>query len=334
MKALFLGDVAVGSEDILIDIEDIPLADNVVVNFEGSLKENAYSAKKEKRSFYNSRAVFNLLESLRVTHVNVLNNHSLDLGLDTFKFSLKSLIKRNYKVLSYQNFLVNEVGANLGVISIGSVLIGTPERWSRLEDRDLFVKLQKSIEKSGFNRVVLYIHAGFEFENHPEPWLRNILVKIAQLPEVSLILCMHSHVVKGFDVVDGTFIFYGLGNFYIENHHYFQGKLVYEEFCDIGLAIRYSQSSLEVFKTIKSESSVKFERIDIESELVDYGRISDYKQFYSMHRRSYRLMLLPPSELKGFKGTLYVRFIQVRAFLIKSLIPVKDNVIFRLLKYR
>ena len=109
MKALFLGDVAVGSEDILIDIEDIPLADNVVVNFEGSLKENAYSAKKEKRSFYNSRAVFNLLESLRVTHVNVLNNHSLDLGLDTFKFSLKSLIKRNYKVLSYQNFLVNEV---------------------------------------------------------------------------------------------------------------------------------------------------------------------------------------------------------------------------------
>ena len=325
MEALFLGDLAVGSERLKLNFANLPFAEKRVINFEGPLFNKDEINKPLKRAFYNSRASLYALESLGISHINVLNNHSLDLGKDVLKNSVKKLQDIGYNIINYQNLNITPLSSDLGIVSVGSRLIGTPREWPFLEDNAIVEKLSNSIKISGLNRIVLFVHAGFEFEKHPEPWLREKLKSIAEIPEVCLVLCMHSHVVKGFDRVKGTYIFYGLGNFFIENYHYFQKKLVYDELCNIGLAVGISEANIIVYETIKSDNSVRFKAVDFENTLENYGLISDYGSYYDLNRRSYRLMIMPPKNLRGFYGNFYVRLIEIRAALIKALIPIKDK---------
>lgn len=331
MECLFLGDLAIGSDKKDLTLFDVPRADKMVVNFEGSLIDGQPKGKLLKRSFYNSKVSLDLLATLGITHVNVLNNHSLDLGYRVFENSVEALKDSGYKCIDYKSLEVTRLSNDLGVVSIGSRLIGTPRDWPHLEDEEIVSNLRRAIANSNLDRIVLYVHAGFEFERHPEPWIRQKLLLLAEITKVSLILCMHSHVIKGYDKVGETYIFYGLGNFYIENHHFFLSKLVYDKACDIGLAVGITQTGLEVYQSYKSDDSVRFQLFDFEQCLVNYGEVEDFKMFYDKNRRSYRLMIMPPPTLSGPLGALYVRLIIARASIIKALIPIKERLSMALL---
>lgn len=324
IELLLLGDLAIGSAEKRLDITGFPTANNTLINLEGSiLRENR---RKPIRGFYNSLTTLYLLRQLNISHVNLLNNHTLDLGSSALAETEDTLRQMHLTVLNYADIKITTISEHVGVISIGSKLIGCPTGWINLEDDSLKKQLEIAIVQSGLKNLILYIHCGFEFEKHPEPWIRNKIKEIASIEEVSLITCLHSHVVKGYEVVSNCHVFYGLGNFYIENDVYFDGSLRYNESCDTGLAVGYSKDKIRTFHTIKSEESVRFIEIDFTRFLCNYGVIQDYYKFYQANRRKYRLMLMPPQMLRGNIGILYLYYMRMRGSLIKFLIPIKKYI--------
>jgi hypothetical protein len=321
-KVLFVGDLAIGSEDQQVFLNNLPLIDNIVVNLEGPFYLNRPDFQRFNRSFYNSVSTLNFIKNSGISHVNILNNHISDLGSSTIKSTIAILHQNQVGVLNYDELNISEVGSEMGVISLGSRLISCPSNWPNIEDEGILAKVSSLISNSRFKRIVLYVHCGFEFEKHPEPWLRNRLIALAKIQGITHIICVHSHVSKGFEKVGECLIFYGLGNFYIENEHFFSGKLKYPKECNKGLAIMIDNHKTRLFMTIKEDWSVSFVPIQ-KSDLINYGLISDYVGFYNMNRRKYRFMLLPPHELIGASGRVYVWIIELRFILIKLLIPFK-----------
>lgn len=321
-KVLFLGDLAIGSEDRQVFLHDLPLDVNILVNLEGPFSFDRSKPQKLNRSFYNSESTLKFIKNYGISHVNILNNHISDLGTSSIISTISVLHQNRIGVLNHDELKISNVGSEIGVISLGSRLISCPKNWPNIEDEGILEKVSSLISNVCFKRIVVYVHCGFEFEKHPEPWLRNRLIALAKIQGITHIICVHSHVYKGFEKVGECLIFYGLGNFYIENEHFFSGKLKYPKDCNKGLAILIDNLNTNLYTTIKEEQSVSFVPMQA-SDLINYGLISDYVGFYNMNRRKYRFMLLPPYELIGLRGLIYVRFIELRFILIKLLIPFK-----------
>jgi hypothetical protein len=318
---LFLGDLSIGSKMKSIDLLDFPYADRLVVNLEGAFYfKNDYRIS-HKRSFYNSESTLAFLKLNGFSHVNLLNNHILDLGSKFLDETIRILNKENISYLNYDRLSINTISDDFGVLSLGSRLINCPSSWPNIENDNIVLRIRDLVNDSICKSIIIYVHCGFEFEKHPEPWLRNRLHDLAGIEKITHIICMHSHVIKGYEIVGDCQIFYGLGNLYIEDGHFFDGKLTYSQECNKGLGILINANKTILYSTSKSDNTVSFTKME-KDDLINYELIEDYPKFYTDNRRSYRLMIMPPNILRGILGKLYVLFIEVRFAIIKALIPL------------
>lgn len=84
-----------------------------------------------------------------------------------------------------------------------------------------------NVQKKNKNKfIILILHWGFDNSRIPMPWQRVDAKKFINAG-VDLIIGHHSHVLQGYEIFEGKYVFYGLGNF-VFSRHFNNGK--YYEF--------------------------------------------------------------------------------------------------------
>jgi poly-gamma-glutamate synthesis protein (capsule biosynthesis protein) len=88
------------------------------------------------------------------------------------------------------------------------------ETWrSALIDTDRILNDVRQARKLGAQVVLLSMHWGNERESTPSSYQTKIADAITKSGEVDLIIGSHAHVLQPINMVNGTWVIYGLGNF-------------------------------------------------------------------------------------------------------------------------
>lgn len=186
--------------------------------------------------------------------VGLANNHILDHGEDGVKHTLELLDKSNISHLG--------AGMNLGsagkprIVNLGDVTVGFLA-WSHHEfciategsagafplDLRLGLGILEDLQQK-CDFVILFYHGGVEHFPYPTPEQRANCQFLAERG-VDLIVCQHSHIVGASEVVGGSTILYGQGNYCFD----LKGKETVEHWSQ-GLLL---DVTLEIGKPLRAE---------------------------------------------------------------------------------
>lgn len=184
-----------------------------VGNFEGvaaDVSENTDNAAKQFRVQPND------MKHLR--HMDIYgfaNNHAMQHGIEAYMQSVKELEEFGCKVFgpnSQRSVIIEHQGKSVSITGF-SQRIDTwneePGYWHNPEYTDIKKEL-KELPNEAYK--IVYIHWGNEFINYPSSQQKKFAHWLVDIG-FDLIVGMHPHILQGFEVYSGKYIFYSLGNF-------------------------------------------------------------------------------------------------------------------------
>ena len=152
------------------------------------------------------------------------SNHSVDMGFDgiartiaafrrnDLPFSGTSATKRQ----SLRTPMVEAGGVRIAVLGYTFGTNGMPveKPWSvNLIDPEAIKADAAKARDRGADLVLVALHDGTEYQEEPTDQQRRVVDEITQSDDVDLVYGHHAHTAQPFDVVNGTWVAYGLGNF-------------------------------------------------------------------------------------------------------------------------
>lgn len=190
--------------------------DLTIANLEGTLTEE--KEKPDKR-FQGSQAFFfkgdpsytTILKEGSIEAVTLANNHSMDFLDKGFYDTEAALDKTGIISFAYgKTAIFQKNGINIGLIGVNT--LGILEEGANLVNLefDLANRIQMLKEKTSL--VIVSIHWGTENVSTPTPKQRE-LGRLAVDQGADLVLGHHPHVIQPFEVYEGKYIIYSLGNF-------------------------------------------------------------------------------------------------------------------------
>lgn len=147
-------------------------------------------------------------------YLGIANNHVMEHGAEAYKDMeerLKSICKDTFGAKTQKSVTFDHQGKRVSVTGFSlrrEENKDIPEYWSIPEVSEI-IEEQKSLSS---DYKVAYIHWGVEFVNYPsidQVRFAHMLIDAGY----DLIIGMHPHVLQGFEVYKGKYIFYSLGNF-------------------------------------------------------------------------------------------------------------------------
>ena len=145
----------------------------------------------------------------------VANNHVMQHGCAAYENMLEYLKQRGCMYVGSKDrksVVIEHQGKRIGIIAFSlrpENFSETPLYWSMPE----YSEIEDEIEKlSGCDFRIAYVHWGNEFINYPYIDQKN-LAHLMIDKGADIIIGMHPHVLQGFEVYKGKYIFYSLGNF-------------------------------------------------------------------------------------------------------------------------
>jgi hypothetical protein len=300
MKFLLTGDYFFDYQDNQNDFNaiDVQLKDYdfVVINYEGSLKSRNIlkksvnlSMSEKSVNFLNNNLVFCLA-----------NNHIMDYDEGGYN-KVRALIKsKGYKYFGLESrkgeldnyTIVEKDGLMVCIASFGWV---NEECVLSKSDSPGIVNLTNrnierffnEIKKSNYDKLIVYIHCGYEYEYYPLPLHVGLFRKMVDLG-ADFIYSSHSHIIQPYEIYRSKYIFYGLGNFYFSSR-----REAYPTVSDIGLLLELSISKDNI---LVSPKYIRYDRETSQSVInneCDYLKrhmlsIDSFKK-YSDEYRNFRL---------------------------------------------
>jgi poly-gamma-glutamate synthesis protein (capsule biosynthesis protein) len=164
-----------------------------------------------------------LLKYLNLNLVTLANNHIFDNLYDGFSRTIQFLqeegidyigasladsspkffvLKTQFCKIVFLNYVHS--GTNPGVSEKDSIDLNHYDKRVIIET----VRLHKKM----CDYVVLILHWGMDNSRYPEPWQRKDARSFVDAG-ADLIVGHHSHVLQGYEKINGSFVFYSLGNF-------------------------------------------------------------------------------------------------------------------------
>lgn len=191
-------------------------ADFNVANFESIIKDRPLKPTVSNWSMCCDNNVIEAMLQANINVVSVANNHSMDYGLDSFNSTVSSLEAANIKVIGKKNHpyaILSSDDLKLAIIGVSYLKVKTldvpyfynptNEEWSNLIER---LKIQS------VNKIVIYVHWGNEFVDHPSEKQLEILNDLSNLG-IDAIIGHHPHVLQPAYVFKSIPVFFSLGNF-------------------------------------------------------------------------------------------------------------------------
>ena len=222
----------------------LSVAPNPIINFEGSFEAIAVEDKAIRLA-----ADPTILNSFNDCVVSLANNHVLDYreeGLNDLilklnsesipYFGINSNLKTydNFKIVDFDGIKVCLVGfgaKNEECVSPGADMPGVLDF-----NKDNLKASFEALHTELFDYLIVYSHIGYEFEKYPLPLHVGLCREAIDLG-ADLVYCSHTHCLQPYEVYNGKYIFYGLGNFYFSSN-----RDRYPTDSDIGAIVRVSLS--------------------------------------------------------------------------------------------
>ena len=179
--------------------------DLTVVNMEGVLTEGGERADKEF-AFRGKPEYSKILSSASVEAASMANNHSKDYGEESYNDTIEALEGDNVQTFGYDRI------AYMDVKGVKVALIGAyfPED-SDENQKEMTDNIAKA-RSEGAQLVLVYAHWGVERDYKPsEDQLK--MGRVAIDSGADLVVGSHPHVIQGYEVYEGRYIVYSLGNF-------------------------------------------------------------------------------------------------------------------------
>lgn len=179
--------------------------DLTVVNMEGVLTEGGERADKEF-AFRGKPEYSKILSSSSVEAASMANNHSKDYGEESYNDTIEALEADKVQTFGYDRI------AFMDVKGVKVALIGAyfPEDGDE-NLKQMTDNIAKAREE-GAQLVLVYAHWGVERDYKPtEDQLK--MGRAAIDAGADLVVGSHPHVIQGYEVYEGRYIVYSLGNF-------------------------------------------------------------------------------------------------------------------------
>lgn len=188
------------------NVEGIFAADDLtVVNMEGTLTES--TARQDKTFAFKGPADFaQVLVAGDVEAASMANNHSEDYGEQSYTDTVETLRAAGIQPFGYDDI------AYLDVKGVKVALVGTYELAEHEGIEESMVANIQRARSEGAQVVLVYIHWGVEREYVPNE-VQMQLGHAAIDAGADLVVGSHPHVIQGYEVYQGRYIVYSLGNF-------------------------------------------------------------------------------------------------------------------------
>lgn len=278
-KILWLGDFYYDYDYMSSDIDNLAKwikekEYSVILNLEGGIHSGKYNKiVKRGPNLYSNTIAIDVLKKLNVIGVCLANNHIMDFGNEGLSETIKILDNNNImhtgagrnikEALKEMVFDLN--GKSIAVINFGwnieETVNATFEKpGCSPRNKEIILKKIEEI-KSQYDKIVVSIHWGFEYNRYPMPY--DIELAHAIIDQgVSLIIGHHSHCVQSKEIYHNVPIYYSLGNFYFSGirdqfNKKFNEKIKNQS--DYGIGISYD------FSRELNEYQIKYDRSTRES---------------------------------------------------------------------
>lgn len=259
---IIVGDIACPTEELSLQLKMV-FDDNtsifkgqpIILNLEG-----LFSQKDLLNSIvpilYNHASVIKTFNSLSTVTACLANNHILDLP-EKFDHTIALLNNAQIQVVGAGKTL--EDAYKPARFKEGKIeIIVFNECWDFLlyhqknpEDgvhiaTIQFHQLTQRVKQSKFENpqacIVVYLHWSLDFETLPYPMFRKFAHALIDAGAAVIAGC-HSHCVQGGEQYKDGYIVYGLGNFFLPNHVFANGKLVSPSFAAMQLVLEYNPAT-------------------------------------------------------------------------------------------
>ena len=227
----------------------------LICNFEGLLYEGE-RLQLNKPVLYNHPSVLKTLTERGKVVAGLANNHILD---------LPSSYDRTKEALTTYGIDFGGAGRNMTeasqpicFVDDGREIILYNACWDFLlyhqknPSNGIYIseikesKLLKSITTSRKEKpevaIIVFLHWSFDLETLPFPMYRQFAKKLID-EGANIIIGSHSHCVQGGEKHKDGYIIYGLGNFFMPQKVFANGKVMYPEFSRTELVFEWNSSS-------------------------------------------------------------------------------------------
>ncbi len=247
---LICGDVAVVEDDVKVVLPESIRKEknNLLINLEGALVESPDLASVVSKPWVvNGKPFFEKLSAEFNVICGLSNNHLFDspeLGGQTIAFlkdqSVPATGARYESTCMTEPVRISEKNLIVSIICAGWDVIGCPNErnfgTNQLDKRKLLKTI--SAERSSVDRVVVYLHWGYEMEIYPHPADRRLAHYLIDAG-ADLIVGCHSHCMMGVERYKGKTIAYGVGNFAFSRNWFMNGRINFPSICDEGVCVNY-----------------------------------------------------------------------------------------------
>jgi len=151
--------------------------------------------------------------------INIANNHIMDLGIEGFTETLRTLNESNLTFIGASNrpepnwAIMEKGGVKLGFLGYYEGGFSLPEKgvWiNRIELADITRDIESIKPKCNF--ITVSLHWGFEKVFYPSPKQIDLAHRLIDAG-ATVVLGHHPHVIQGIEKYKGGVIAYSLGNF-------------------------------------------------------------------------------------------------------------------------
>lgn len=232
IKLFFCGDIVVSEKrnefidtDMLDLISDCDLS---VCNFEAPIKSNGKPIPKVGPHLFQDEDAVPLIKKGGFNICTLANNHIYDYGDKGLEKTLDVLKKNDLKTIgagmdfesAYEPLILDIQGIKIGLISLceaefGSYVKEKEDRGGYAYISHLLVNGITQKTKSQVDYLILIAHAGVEEVPLPLPEWRERYRNLCDLG-VDVVIGHHPHVPQGIEKYKNSYIFYSLGNFFMD----------------------------------------------------------------------------------------------------------------------
>lgn len=342
---IFLGDIAIGDSDKYPNVIGFPDSfkqDILIANLEGQIVP-AESDYRNSMCLYNtSDGIQKLLNDFNIKAFGLANNHIFDIS-NSIKFTIERLNELKIKSFGVKSndieidncFHFKDNNSEVVVLNFGSTLVGCKDVKNnivnKLTRKNVIEKLTAIKHNYPQSKVVLYLHWGIELEQIPTPTMR-MLSKSFIDNGADLIIGSHPHCVMGYEKYMGKYIFYGLGNFLLQENLFLKGKLSYPLISSLQFALQFDNNLNDfVIHTCLHNSNTRVLKYLSSHRIDDYpllknlsiGFTQNYDKFYKLNKRITNLLPTIYSNDNLLIAYIKTSLIMTRSFLITQLLKIK-----------
>lgn len=313
----------------------------ILINMEGLIADN-YKLSDNKPILFNHSSILDSFDAFETKIAALANNHTLD---------LPEYLEPTKRLLYSKNFLTVGAGnvqdKDFEVISfyeLGILVFVINACWDFLLyhqnnknpkikvntiDEEKILNIVKKIKaKTPEAKIVTYFHWSFDLEILPSPSYRIFSQDLIDAG-VSIVVGCHSHCVQGGEKYKEGYIIYGLGNFYLPNGIFANGKLNFPEMSNLGWMLLWDikNNTITNYWIDGAKNSLKLAKIDefnTSENLKKYSAYSelDNKNYITYFKQNRRKKLLNPI-FKDYRNSLTnsfkMCFLVLRARLARKL---------------